>query len=80
LENEVWSKTATACLVACCSAIDHGSQLGLPQAYSIAGRPVPANPVPANPVPANPVAGANTFARSQPIFEPKHAPASRSRW
>src|SRR6266481_2978474 len=64
-EKDVWSKTATRCRVASCSADDQGCQFCLSQEYSItAGRP----------------AGAKKLARSQPILAPKQAFASASSW
>src|SRR3954452_16792501 len=62
-ENDVWSKTATASRVARCSAADQGSHDGLPQEYASSA----------------PGAGAKTLGRSQPILEPKIAPAASAR-
>src|SRR3954470_20688872 len=64
-ENDVWSNTATAFLVAACSAADHGSQFCLPQEYWIVG---------------SWPGGAKKLARSQPFRLPKLALAETRRW
>src|SRR5258707_14737401 len=77
LENEVWSKTATASRVARCSAADQGSQFGLSHEYSMTGCSPSAGGPGGGPPPAS--TRAETFAPPPPLLGPKPPPPPPAR-